>query len=561
MRDKPPKIGTVITYRFQELSNNGHPRFPSYVGERIDLKWEDICKTYVPPTLNTRTIKRTHTILFGSINNNNNNNDDDEEKNDEKNDEKEDGNGEEDDEEEDDEEDVVAKTQKKLAKSSSFISAISKGPNKIINNTANKSTGKNDQDNPLCVFGSKCYRKNPQHLSQFYHPPSSKLSGKKRNLESDEENEDDNEDEENKNDNKNDNKKRKLNEEEEEEINEDEEDNNIDDDDDDEEFNPKKMSREYLKKKVADANKKKKAEPKGRPPSAPNVPCPLGANCQNNFIDHRSRFIHPIADDKNTSKNDSKNDSKNSGKNDENKVKNGNSNTNLSKNNNSNEENKKITNNNNNNLNNNTNKNDNNNKLRSPSPPGNKEEEREAEEDLRVVLKVFLVEVDKDGIPTRSLSLSSNQNQDPTPELDLDSDEENAQSDHEDNREEEEKKVQLNEIELPLSGDLILGRSSHLNCKSLDDLKLSRKQLRLVVRINPILPYSIDVNDVICVEIEHVGLNFGFYRSANEVSFKKKITKGNLYRLFHNDQFALLPDLSVCFRVEFRHCVVAVKKD
>lgn len=37
-RESPPAIGTVITFRYQELSNDGVPRFPSYVGERIDVQ-------------------------------------------------------------------------------------------------------------------------------------------------------------------------------------------------------------------------------------------------------------------------------------------------------------------------------------------------------------------------------------------------------------------------------------------------------------------------------------------------------------------------------------------
>lgn len=35
-RERPPAIGALITFRYQELSNDGVPRFPSYVGERID---------------------------------------------------------------------------------------------------------------------------------------------------------------------------------------------------------------------------------------------------------------------------------------------------------------------------------------------------------------------------------------------------------------------------------------------------------------------------------------------------------------------------------------------
>lgn len=38
-REKPPAVGAIITFRYQELSNAGVPRFPSYVGERIDGKF------------------------------------------------------------------------------------------------------------------------------------------------------------------------------------------------------------------------------------------------------------------------------------------------------------------------------------------------------------------------------------------------------------------------------------------------------------------------------------------------------------------------------------------
>ncbi|MEP6861874.1 MAG: DNA ligase [Deltaproteobacteria bacterium] len=36
-REAPPAIGSIITFRYQELSNDGVPRFPSYVGERVDV--------------------------------------------------------------------------------------------------------------------------------------------------------------------------------------------------------------------------------------------------------------------------------------------------------------------------------------------------------------------------------------------------------------------------------------------------------------------------------------------------------------------------------------------
>ncbi len=38
-REEPPSIGAVITFRYQELTEAGVPRFPSYVGIRTDLDW------------------------------------------------------------------------------------------------------------------------------------------------------------------------------------------------------------------------------------------------------------------------------------------------------------------------------------------------------------------------------------------------------------------------------------------------------------------------------------------------------------------------------------------
>jgi len=36
-RNNPPKIGSIITYKFQELSKGGSPRFPVFLGVRIDM--------------------------------------------------------------------------------------------------------------------------------------------------------------------------------------------------------------------------------------------------------------------------------------------------------------------------------------------------------------------------------------------------------------------------------------------------------------------------------------------------------------------------------------------
>ncbi len=37
-RRDPPPVGAVITFRYQELSDDGVPRFPSYVGVRVDVE-------------------------------------------------------------------------------------------------------------------------------------------------------------------------------------------------------------------------------------------------------------------------------------------------------------------------------------------------------------------------------------------------------------------------------------------------------------------------------------------------------------------------------------------
>jgi DNA ligase-1 len=39
-REDPPPVGSVITFRYQELSDGGVPRFPSYVGPRADAVWK-----------------------------------------------------------------------------------------------------------------------------------------------------------------------------------------------------------------------------------------------------------------------------------------------------------------------------------------------------------------------------------------------------------------------------------------------------------------------------------------------------------------------------------------
>ncbi len=48
-REDPPPVGSVITFRYQELSNAGVPRFPSYVGVRPDVTWSQAKNQPAPP--------------------------------------------------------------------------------------------------------------------------------------------------------------------------------------------------------------------------------------------------------------------------------------------------------------------------------------------------------------------------------------------------------------------------------------------------------------------------------------------------------------------------------
>jgi DNA ligase-1 len=48
-REDPPPVGSIITFRYQELSDGGVPRFPSYVGLRADAVWKGKAAPEVTP--------------------------------------------------------------------------------------------------------------------------------------------------------------------------------------------------------------------------------------------------------------------------------------------------------------------------------------------------------------------------------------------------------------------------------------------------------------------------------------------------------------------------------
>jgi DNA ligase-1 len=60
-REDPPPVGSFITFRYQELSEGGVPRFPSYVGARTDLGGATAKgpAVHLPPTLKTPVVPKT----------------------------------------------------------------------------------------------------------------------------------------------------------------------------------------------------------------------------------------------------------------------------------------------------------------------------------------------------------------------------------------------------------------------------------------------------------------------------------------------------------------------
>lgn len=65
-RRKPPKKGSIVTYKYFEISKSGAPRFPTFVGVRTDMKWKDYCASYTPPAVpKPGALKRKNSILFG----------------------------------------------------------------------------------------------------------------------------------------------------------------------------------------------------------------------------------------------------------------------------------------------------------------------------------------------------------------------------------------------------------------------------------------------------------------------------------------------------------------
>ncbi|KAF9412478.1 hypothetical protein BGZ94_001032 [Podila epigama] len=198
-RDHPPKVGAVITYKFQELSNKLNPRFPTFIGERIDIQWADYCKTYTPPTLKVATCakvvsllkqkslifqagpdgsdsagsdKKTTDFLDGDDGDTTNNFNSEDEKDDTGNNTS-------------DKDTPLAVPSPTASTSSSKTDSSISSPAASVGTPKRKRASNRDvmsdsddddkkdamtNKQPPCRYGASCYRRNPDHLNQFSHP-------------------------------------------------------------------------------------------------------------------------------------------------------------------------------------------------------------------------------------------------------------------------------------------------------------------------------------------------------------------------------------------------------
>jgi hypothetical protein len=142
-RRKPPAKGSVITFKFQELSNNGHPRFPVFLRVRTDLTWEDVleaAKTKKPVSVTQKNIpsaklSKQHSVLFSVIPSRD------------------------------------ASTGKKIVTSDDEDDEATPSSSSTTI-TASKTT----DTRKMCQYGAKCYRTNADHLKQFQHPSPAKTT-------------------------------------------------------------------------------------------------------------------------------------------------------------------------------------------------------------------------------------------------------------------------------------------------------------------------------------------------------------------------------------------------
>lgn len=128
-RYRPPKIGSVITFKYQEVSDSGTPRFPVFLRVREDVSWEDVLaqakvdKPFSQLQKKASLLNKQHSVLFSAIPSRD------------------------------------PSTGKKIVTSDDED-----------DHAQDSSLASADGKPPPCKFGATCYRTNASHLSQFSHP-------------------------------------------------------------------------------------------------------------------------------------------------------------------------------------------------------------------------------------------------------------------------------------------------------------------------------------------------------------------------------------------------------
>lgn len=130
-RRNPPPTGSIITFKYQECSDKGTPRFPVFLRARPDLTWADIvanAKTKVPWSQVKQVkpeLKKQHSILFSTV----------------------------------------------PSRSSSGAKVVTTDDEDSGDEEAqaNRKGKASKPAKPLCKYGATCYRTNADHLARFSH--------------------------------------------------------------------------------------------------------------------------------------------------------------------------------------------------------------------------------------------------------------------------------------------------------------------------------------------------------------------------------------------------------
>uniref|UniRef100_A0A6A7GCJ1 3-ketoacyl-CoA synthase 17 n=1 Tax=Hirondellea gigas TaxID=1518452 RepID=A0A6A7GCJ1_9CRUS len=178
-RKNPPKIGAVVSFKYQEISNRGVPRFPVFLRRRGDVSWAEVIentKTKTPfsqqPKIQS-TLKRNKSLLFSSPSAPNSSSSSsskatrptpDESKTpldvDPLADYSSDG-------------DVIGSDSDAASPSKRRkINHQSRDDDSGCSVASFSSSDDDDDDRPLCRFGAQCYQRNPKHKKKYRHPQS-----------------------------------------------------------------------------------------------------------------------------------------------------------------------------------------------------------------------------------------------------------------------------------------------------------------------------------------------------------------------------------------------------